>query len=124
MSYLVVLVLDDPDLCDALLDAWERVGVKGVTILESSGIGRVRRATLRDDMPLMPSLRDLLRGGEEHHRTFLSVVESEAQVETLAQAAQQVVGDFTHPHTGLLFAMPLSHVYGLHKDVPAAKPRR
>ena len=124
MSFLVVLVLDDPDLCDTLLDAWEKAGARGVTILESSGIGRVRRTTLRDDMPLMPTLRDLLRGGEEHHRTFLSVVESEAQVETLAQAAQQVIGDFTHPHTGLLFAMPLSHVYGLQKVAPPAKARR
>ena len=124
MSYLVVLVLDDPDLCDSLLDAWEKAGARGVTILESSGIGRMRRATLRDDMPLLPSLRDLLRGGEEHHRTFLSVVESEAQIEALAQAAQQVVGDFTRPHTGLLFAMPLSHVYGLQKVAAPAKARR
>ena len=63
MAYLVVLVLDDPDLRDGLLDAWERAGARGVTILESSGIGRVRRAALRDDTPLLPSLRNLLRGG-------------------------------------------------------------
>jgi hypothetical protein len=124
MAYLVVLVLDDPDLSDALLDAWERAGARGVTILESSGIGRVRRATLRDDMPLLPTLRDLLRGGEEHHRTFLSVVESEEQVEILVQAAQRVIGDFTNPHTGLLFAMPLSHVVGLQKVAPPPKGRR
>lgn len=124
MAYLVMLVLDDPDLSEPLLDAWEKAGVRGVTILESSGIGRVRRATLRDDMPLMPSLLDLLRGGEEHHRTFLSVVESEALVETLVQAAQEVVGDFSQPHTGLLLAMPLSHVYGLQKVAPAARSRR
>jgi nitrogen regulatory protein PII len=124
MAHLVVLVLDDPDLSDAVLDAWERAGARGVTILESSGIGRVRRASLRDDIPLMPTLRDLLRGSEEHHRTFLSVVESEDQVETLVQAAQQVIGDFTHPHTGLLFAMPLSHAYGLHKITPPPKARR
>lgn len=124
MAYLVVLVLDDPDQSDALLDAWEQAGARGVTILESSGIGRVRRASLRDDMPLLPSLRDILRGGEEHHRTFLSVVEGEEQVEVLANAAQQVVGDFSQPHTGLLFAMPISHVHGLHKVKPAAKARR
>lgn len=114
MAYLVVLVLDDPDLCDPLLDAWEQAGARGVTILESSGIGR-RRASLRDDLPLMPSLRDLLRGDEEHHRTFLSVVKDESQVEALYEAAQRVAGDFSQSHTGVLFAMPLSHVYGLNK---------
>lgn len=123
MAYLVVLVLDDPDLSDALLDAWEAAGVRGVTILESSGIGRVRRAALRDDMPLMPSLRNIMRGEEEHHRTFFSVVESEEQVETLAAAAQQVVGDFSQPNTGLVFALPISHVHGLHKAKPAAKAK-
>jgi hypothetical protein len=124
MAHLVVLVLDDPDLSDALLDAWERAGARGVTILESSGIGRVRRASLRDDMPLLPSLRDIMRGEEEHHRTFLSVVESEEQVEILANAAQQVVGDFSQPHSGLLFAVPISHVHGLVKVKPAGKARR
>lgn len=124
MAYLVIVVLDDPDQSDALLDAWEQAGARGVTILESSGIGRVRRAALRDDMPLLPSLRDLLRGNEEHHRTFFSVVEGEEQVEMLAGAAQQVVGDFSQPHTGLVFAVPISHVYGLHKVAPPAKVRR
>lgn len=123
MSYLVLLVLDDPDLTDALLDAWEAAGAKGVTILESSGIGRVRRAALRDDMPLMPSLRAILRGEEEHHRTFFSVVENEEQVEALAQAAQQVVGDFSQPNTGVIVALPISNVYGLPKVQPAAKEK-
>lgn len=123
MAFLVILVLDDPDLSDMLLDAWEAVGVRGVTILESTGIGRVRRAALRDDMPLMPSLRDIMRGVEEHHRTFFSVVESEEQVEALAEAAQRVVGDFSQPNTGLVFAVPISHVHGLHKAKPVAKAK-
>jgi hypothetical protein len=51
-------------------------------------------------------------------------VESEEQVEILVQAAQRVIGDFTNPHTGLLFAMPLSHVVGLQKVAPPPKGRR
>jgi hypothetical protein len=124
MAYLVVLILDDPGLSDPLLDAWEEVGVRGVTILESSGIGRMRGATLRDDVPLMPSLRYLIRGTEEHHRTFLSVVEDEQQVHLLVQAAQRVVGDLSQPQTGLLFAMPLSLVVGLNKVAPEPGKRR
>ena len=123
MAFLVVLVLDDPDLSYTLLDAWEEAGVRGVTILESSGIGRVRRAALRDDMPLMPSLRNIMRGEEEHHRTFFSVVDSEEQVEALAEAAQRVVGDFSQPNTGVIFAVPIAHVHGLHKTTRAAKAK-
>ena len=57
MFYLVVFVLDDPDRCRDILDAWEAAGAPGVTILDSSGLGRVRRAGIRDDIPLMPSFR-------------------------------------------------------------------
>jgi nitrogen regulatory protein PII len=115
MAYLVVLVLDDPDRCRDLLDAWEAAGAPGVTILDSSGLGRVRRAGIRDDIPLMPSLSDLFRRQEDHHRTLFSVVKDQSQVEAIAQATQAVVGELDRGHTGLLFVVPVSQVYGLHK---------
>lgn len=114
MAFLVVLVLDDPDRCTSLLDAWDDAGAKGVTILESSGLARVRRAAYRDDLPLMPSLRNLLQGREEHHRTLFSVVEDEATVQALVDATQSVVGDLHQPHTGLLFVLALHQVIGLY----------
>jgi nitrogen regulatory protein PII len=115
MAYLVVLVLDDPDRCQDILDAWEAAGAPGVTILDSSGLGRVRRAGIRDDVPLMPSLSDLLRRQEDHHRTLFSVVKDQSQVEAIAQATQAIIGELDRGHTGLLFAVPVSQVYGLHK---------
>lgn len=121
MAYLVVLVLDDPGKCGPILDAWEAAGANGITILESTGLGRVRRAVLRDDLPLMPSLHDLLRREESSHRTLFSVVESQLQVEALVRTTQGVIGDLSQPHTGLLFVVPLLQVSGLQKSetVPA-----
>jgi len=115
MSYLVVLVLDDPDRCRDVLDAWEAAGAPGVTILDSSGLGRVRRAGIRDDLPLMPSLSDLFRRQEDHHRTLFSVVKDQSQAEAIVQATQAVVGELDRGHTGLLFVVPVGQVYGLHK---------
>jgi nitrogen regulatory protein PII len=115
MSSLVLLVLDDPDQCRDLLDAWEAAGAPGVTILDSSGLGRVRRAGIRDDVPLMPSLSDLFRRQENLHRTLFSVVEDQSQVEAIVQATQAIVGKLDRGHTGLLFVVPVSQVYGLHK---------
>ena len=115
MSYLVTLVLDDPDRCQDVLDAWEEAGAPGVTILDSSGLGRVRRAGIRDDVPLMPSLSDLFRRQEDHHRTLFSVVKDQSQVEAIVQATQALIGELDRGHTGLLFVVPVSQVYGLHK---------
>ena len=115
MSHLVVFVLDDPDRCRDVLDAWEASGAPGVTILDSSGLGRVRRAGIRDDVPLMPSLSDLFRRQVEHHLTLFSVVKDQAQVDAIAEATQAVIGELDRGHTGLLFVVPVGQVYGLHK---------
>ena len=115
MFHLVVLVLDDPDQCRAILDAWEAAGAPGVTILDSSGLGRVRRAALRDDLPLMPSLSDLLQREEDRHRTLFSIIQEQSQIEAIAQATQAVIGDLDQENTGLLFVVPISQVYGLPK---------
>jgi len=123
MAYLVVLIIDNLDLCHPVLDAWEAEGVTGVTILESSGLGRTRRAGLRrDDYPLMLSLRDILQSKERHHRTLLSVVESEDKIETLARAAESIIGDLNQSHTGLMFVVELFKVYGLQKPPLRTEP--
>lgn len=113
MSFLVLLVLDNLDHGPDVLHAWEDAGANGVTILESTGIGRIRRAGLRDDLPLMPSLSDLLRSSESHHRTLFSVVETEEQADRIIEATQRVIGDLRQPHTGLAFIVELRKVYGL-----------
>ncbi len=41
--YMIMLVLDNPDQLDQVLEAWERLGIRGATIVESTGIQRLRR---------------------------------------------------------------------------------
>jgi nitrogen regulatory protein PII len=113
MNYLVVLVVNDIDDAPQILDAWEEAGVMGITILESTGLGRIRRAGLREDIPLMPSLHDLYQFGEIHHRTLLSVVESQEMVDRMIAVAEKVIGDLDDPHTGFLFVVPVMQAYGL-----------
>lgn len=115
MSYLVVMIVDDIEQSPAILDAWEEAGVLGITILASTGLGRVRRAGLRDDMPLLPNLHDLFENEEVQHRTLLSVVDSQDLVDKMVAIAQQVIGNLEEPHTGFLFVVPVIQTYGLGK---------
>lgn len=114
MAHLLVLVLNNLELCSPLLEAWEQAGVSGITILESSGLGRVRRA-VRDDLPLIPSLRDLLASHELHHRTIFSVIQTDETLERAIAATEQVVGDLRRQNTGLLFVLPVTRLVGLPK---------
>lgn len=118
MAHLVIFVLDNLEQGPAVLEAWEEAGAPGVTILESTGLRRLRGA-MRDDLPLLPSLRDLLASQELRHRTLLTVVPDEAMVERIIAATEQVVGDFSLHHTGLLFVVPVTRVLGLEKQDPA-----
>ena len=47
--HLVVCVLSAVDKCPDVLDAWEEAGVSGITILESTGMGQIRRQPVRGD---------------------------------------------------------------------------
>ncbi|MGQ9516698.1 MAG: P-II family nitrogen regulator [Anaerolineae bacterium] len=114
MAYLLIAIINDLAKCHEVLSAWEEAGVSGVTILESTGLGRIKAAA-RDDLPLIPSLRDLLTAHEFHHRTIFTVVEDEETMERLAEITQRVVGDFSQPDTGLMFAVPAAKVWGLRK---------
>ena len=115
MYSMVMFILNDVDYCRDILTAWEKTGVYGATVLDSSGLGRVRKAGIRDDIPLIPSLHDLFKNSETQHRTLFSVVDSDEQVDAIVKATEAVVGSLEKPDTGFLFVMPVSHVYGRSK---------
>ena len=114
MANLVVLVLDDPNKAEDVLTAWVAEGVSGVTILDSTGLShKLGRRSLRDDLPLFPSLEDLLRSREEHHRTLFTIVPDGFDVDALAAATEKITGSLTEPNTGILFTVPVIRAWGL-----------
>ena len=114
--YLVLMVLNNPDRLEELLIAWEENGVQGATVLFSTGLGRIRQMDAwRDDMPLMPSLRDFYELPENMNRTIFTVVDHEAQVDALVAATQEVVGELDEQGTGLLLVLPVARAYGVNK---------
>ena len=112
MLFLVVFVLNDSNLCHDILNAWEEAGIRGITILESSGLGRVRKAGLIDDLPLMPSLSDIFKDAETRHRTLFTIVNGQEKVSAIVNATQSIVGDLENENTGLLFSVAVSEVFG------------
>ncbi len=116
MANMLVLVLDDPDKFSAIIDAWEDIGIPGVTMLDSIGSRQLRKNARRDDLPLIPSLRAVVAGTEEHNRTLFTVLEDDDLLERAIEAAQEIVGDFMDPQTGILFVVPVSRTWGVPKS--------
>jgi hypothetical protein len=110
--YMVLFVLDDPALLNDILDAWEEIGVSGVTIIESTGINRLRRAR-QVGTAFMAGINRLMSGDQEMHYTLLTIVRSENIVIQCVAAAETIVGDLLEPNTGVLAAWPLTYVKGV-----------
>ncbi|MCU0485529.1 MAG: hypothetical protein MUC85_05400 [Anaerolineales bacterium] len=110
--YMILLVIDDPHKLDQVLAAWEQTGIKGATIIESTGIQRLRRKSI--PMRYLFQTSALI---EEGHLTLLVIVENEQMVQACLHATEQIVGDLNTPHTGVFAAWPLTIVRG----VPPAK---
>ena len=110
-------VLDDTALLNQVLEAWTNVGVRGITILESTGVHRVRSRASVQDAPFMLGFNRLLRTDQVGHNTLFAVVRDLEIVEQVVAATEKVVGDLSQPHTGVLFAVPVAAAWGLPKQV-------
>ena len=110
--YMVLFVLDDPGLLDKVLDAWNEIGVSGVTILESTGINRRRRAQMIGTS-FMAGINRLISSDVENHYTLITVVKDETDVERCTSVVEQLTGDLNTPNTGILAAWPLTFVKGV-----------
>lgn len=111
--HIIFFVLDDPKKLDQILEAWQKVGIRGVTIIESTGIQRRTSQKERIPMRFASFIPELMVGGEEGNLTLITIVRDERKIERCIQATETIVGDLSEPNTGILSAWPLSHIKGL-----------
>ena len=116
MNSMIWFVLHDASLLAEVLEAWKETGVLGITILPSTGLRRLEaNDSLREDIPLIPSIEDLVTNEEILNRTLFTIVDNDTLVDKVVEATQRVVGDLNEPNTGILCVIPLGKVYGLNR---------
>lgn len=108
---MLMMVLDDSTRLNAVLDAWVEAGVKGVTILESTGVNRVFRRT--EAQPMFAGFSQIFGSGRVGHNTLFAVIDTLEVAETAVVATEAVVGDLNQPNTGIIFALPVVKTWGI-----------
>lgn len=106
--FMVMCVLDNPDLLEQIIVAWERAGIRGATIVESTGIQRLRHKNVP-----MRYIFQTFDFKEEGHLTLFVIVEGEEMVQACLAATEQIVTDLDGPNTGVFAAWPLTYVRGV-----------
>jgi hypothetical protein len=106
--YMVILVLHNPTQFDAILNSWEKVGIRGATIFESSGVYH----HLRRLIPMRYYFQ-AQTAKEEGNLTIMAIVDSIKAVKKCLAATESVTGSLDNPNTGIFAAWPLTIVKGL-----------
>lgn len=109
--YMLVMVLDDSSRLNELLASWVEAGVKGVTILESTGVNRVLPRDTAS--PMFAGFTQIFGTGRVGHNTLFAVIEDLETAEAAVSATEKLLGDLTKPHTGIIFALPVIKTWGL-----------
>ncbi|MBK8984980.1 MAG: hypothetical protein IPM39_02690 [Chloroflexi bacterium] len=109
--YMLMMVLDDSTRLNEVLQAWTNAGVKGVTIIESTGLNRILPRETPQKM--YAGFSQLFGSGRVGHNTLFAVIEDVAQAETAVAATETVLGDLRQPHTGIVFMVPVIKTWGL-----------
>lgn len=117
--YGVMFVLDDQELLSGVLDAWQKAGITGATVLDSTGMHRIQACRVR-----LHARFDFARIADEcreRHNTIFAVLADMDMVDKCLAATESVVGDLSHPDTGIFTAWPLAVVKGLPKQGDEAR---
>lgn len=107
---MLIFVLNNVDLLDDVLAHLSASGIRGATIISSTGMAH-QLAQLEDDF-FFGNIRKFLANDREESKTIFMVLPQE-HVQVARNAIVDVVGDLTKPNTGILFSIPTLFVEGI-----------
>ncbi len=109
---LMVYVLNDVHQLDKFLVALKEEKIKGATIINSTGMGRMLSES--DDMNILGSLKFLFDGPRSESRVILMALEEE-QIDVVLNVIDRIAGDLSKPNTGIVFTLPIDFIKGYKK---------
>lgn len=116
---VLFIVLNEPDHLEDLLEKFIEIGVKGATILDSQGMGFAMNHSGHGNEPFFGKIRSIIDNSRPYNKTIFTVIEDEETLEKAISVAKEVFGDVYKPGLGMMFTMPVNHIYGMkhHKNL-------
>jgi len=111
---LLVFILNQTALLETFLSRLAEEGIRGATILSSTGMARALSDSGDATLSFFASLRTILDPANVENKTILTVVTDE-QVKIVLDVIEEVVGDLSKPNTGIVFTLPIDMVKGIDK---------
>lgn len=112
MSKMIILVLHNLEHFDEVLSRWHEAGVPAVTVFDCVGTRGITEQGSRDDLPLLPRIRDLLQSDDAPRKMVMSIVPDDT-AERIVSVTEEILGDLSEPSKGILAVLPVERVIGL-----------
>ncbi|UNC92600.1 P-II family nitrogen regulator [Candidatus Contubernalis alkaliaceticus] len=109
---LLVLVLNKTDELNELLEGFIDIGIRGATVIDSTGMGRI----LSNHVPLFGGLSHLFSGERPANKVIFSIIH-ECHLQEAINLVKRVVGEFKEPGTGIIFTLDVDNVFGLADNI-------
>lgn len=110
---LLIFFTKKEEFIDELMKRLAIAGVKGGTVLESTGMAKSLANV--DGMPMFDIFKEIVKTQNESSKTILLGVE-ENKVQDVRNIVSEVFGDLSQPNTGVLMGIPLSFADGVDKS--------
>jgi len=110
--YLLVNVLEQTEHLPAILEEFARLDIKGSTVINSTGMGRVLMQ-IGAATPGIEGIKKTLRKMEPSNKMIFTVVREKDTLNQAIGIVKSLCGDLTEPGKGILFTLPLDFVDGL-----------
>lgn len=105
-------VLNKTEYLDSLLDEFVHNGIKGATIIESTGMARILSSRYdEDELPFLASLRNFLNPERSHSNIIFMIIEDD-QLKKAVDIIEKTVGDLSEENNGIAFSFPVDYVKG------------
>lgn len=105
--YLLMAIINDADKVVHVLDGLYQCGIKGATVIESTGMAHL----VSEKIPIFSQYGQL--GVERYNKTLMLVIKDEKQVDLAIEVIEEVVGDLSKPETGIICVIPVLYTVGI-----------
>ena len=110
--FLLINVVEQTEKLPDILEGFAKVGVRGTTILGSTGMGRVLMAR-GADVPAAEEAAQAISSGKMSNRTTFTVVANQEVLDAATNVIRECCGDLNQPGKGIIAVVPLHSVDGI-----------
>ena len=112
-GYLLVIILREAGYLEQILDALMKVGVSGVTLLDSRGISTRTYHRHIEQFSIAAVMEHLFVSDKQESKILLVLARYKSLLTKARKRIEEIVGDIDKPRNAVVFTVPVQDIRGI-----------